>query len=268
MGEMRKLCVMAAIVIAAACLVVGGFALGRQTVKMASKPATLYVKDVGSWNGANVPVRACPSNYGVPSEGASASGPKTLETSIASNVAAQLSFYSDKTRTVEPFLAPNGWQCSVSVGADGGTTVIIYPPHVLQPVAQNGTEETMGVEAQLIPACQSCMAELVCAIFVDAETQRGYPTTFCPSYEPPTESVRFLEGSPTSSYGIASVTDPPGDTGTNALSGADYPAVGALAYGQEGTEGGAASVSCVLPLVYSDLCRAIVNRFVYVEERS
>lgn len=257
-----------ALIIVALGLLAGGFAWGRHSVNTSSKPLSLYVKDVGSWTGVDMPVKACPSTYGVPSEGTSASGPNTLKTSIASSVAAQLSFYSDKTRTVGPFLAPNGWQCSVTVGADGGTTVTIYPPHVLQPVTQNGSEDTMGVEANLIPACQSCIAELVCAIFVDAESQRGYPTTYCPSYEPPTESVRFLEGTPTSNLGIAWVTDPPGDAGTNALSGADFPAVGALAYGQNGTEGGAASVSCVLPLKYADLCRAIVDRFVYVEERS
>jgi hypothetical protein len=41
-----------------------------------------------------------------------------------------------------------------------------------------------------------------------------------------TESVRFLEGSPTTDYGIALVSDPAGVPGTNMLSGGNHPAVG------------------------------------------
>jgi hypothetical protein len=136
-------------------------------------------------------------------------------------------------------LGPNGWQCSVSVGVDGTTYITIYPSQVLEPSSQNGTEETMGVAATVIPVCQGCIADLVCPIFVNAETQLGYPSITCPSFEPTTESVLFLEGGPPSGYGIALISDPPDDPGTDTLSGGDYAAVGAMDFTGGNKQGGA-----------------------------
>jgi hypothetical protein len=267
---MKKLGIVTATVVAAVGLVSFGWALGRQDASTKVDHESLYAVHSGNWTGSDIPVRACPTTYGVgPGSSSGPKGPNQLKTSLTRDVAEQLAFYSDSSREVEPILGPDGWQCSISVGADGTTSVLIYPPGVLKPTSQSGSEETMGVAFNEIPACRECVGDLVCPIFVNALTQLGYtsPSTYCPGYEPTTESVRFLEGGPTSNYGLALVADPAGDSGTNELSGGDYAATGALDYAGGGEEPGASSVSCVLPQAHQDVCRAMVNRFVFIAGR-
>src|SRR5579871_3969218 len=260
---MKRLGVVVVVVAAAASLIALGWDLGRRDTGANPHRESLYAVHIGDWTGSDIPVKSCPTTYGVePGSSSGPKGPSQLKTSLARNVAEQLSFYSDSSREVEPILGPAGWQCSVSVGADGTTRVLIYPPGVLTPRTQNGTEETMAVTFNQIPACRECVGDLVCPIFVNALTQLGYtaPSSYCPGFEPPTESVRFLQGGPTSNYGIALVADPAGDSGTNELSGGDYAATGAVNYFAGGEEPGASSVSCVLPRAYQDVCQAVVNR--------
>lgn len=227
----------------AAGLLAGGWAWGHTSASPNAERLSLYVANLG-WSGSHIPVRARPSNYAVgPTSSAGPKGPAFAKTSIPTRIASQLEFYSDASREVSPILGPNGWQCSVSIGADGNTYVSIYPPPVLQPTSQNGTEETMGVSSTDIPACRGCVANLACPIFVNAETQLGYSSTYCPTSEPATESARFLEGGPSLNFGLAIISDPPGDPGTNSLSGGDYPAYGALHYFGGGEEPGASSSS-------------------------
>jgi hypothetical protein len=267
---MKRLGAVVTGVVAAACLVALGWSLGRQDTGTKAHPQSLYAIHSGNWTGSDIPVRACPTTYGVgPGSSSGPKGPSQLKTSLARGVAERLAFYSDSSREIQPILGPDGWQCSVSVGADGTTNVLIYPPGVLKPTSQGGSEETMGVAFNEIPACRECVGDLVCPIFVNALTQLGYasPSTFCPAYEPTAESVRFLEGGPTTNYGLALVADPAGDLGTNELSGGDYAATGALDYSGGGEEPGASSVSCVLPLAHRDVCQAVVNRFVFIAQR-
>jgi hypothetical protein len=266
--QRRTLGAIGAVVIAAA-LVAGGWAWGHGSASTTRiVHPSLYVANLGDWSGSHIPVRACPSSYGVgPSASSGPRGPAFVRTSIPARIASQLEFYSDASREVGPILGPNGWQCSVSIGADGNTYVTIYPPHVLKPASQNGTEETMGVSSTEIPACRGCVADLVCPIFVNAESQLENGSIYCPTFEPATESVRFLQGGPTLDFGVAIISDPPGDPGTNSLSGGDYPAYGALDYFGGGEEPGASSVSCVLPAAHAELCQTIVQHFVYEAER-
>jgi len=266
---MKRLIVVTAVVVAAVGLVALGWVIGRHGAVTKVDHQSLYVSHTGHWTGSDVPVRACPTTNGVgPGSSSGPTGPRQLKTSLTQGVAEQLEFYSDSSREVEPTLAPDGWQCSATIGADGTTNLLIYPPGVLKPSSQSGSEETMGVAFNQIPACRECVGDLVCPIFVNALTQLGYtsPSTYCPGYEPTTESVRFLEGGPTSNYGLALVADPAGDPGTNELSGGDYSASGALDYAGGGEEPGASSVSCVLPHADQDVCQAVVNRFLFIAE--
>jgi hypothetical protein len=121
----------------------------------------------------------------------------------------------------------------------------------------------MGIEETYIPACQGCIADLECPVFLNAETQLGYNGQYCPGNVPASESVRFLEGNAETDYGVAILSDPPGSLGTVTLSGGDYPAVGALLYLRVGTLGATGGkASCVLPSRYDELCTAVVNNFV------
>lgn len=220
----------------------------------------------GNWGSSNVPIRTCASSYGV-STMQSKRAPKSLRETPATSASSELSFYSDAKHNLTPILGPAGWKCSASEGADGTSTISIYPPGVSDPSGTaNGTEETMGVEETMLPACQGCIADLECPVFLNAENQLGYNGQYCPGYVPPSESVRFLEGNAESDYGVAILSDPSGSPGTVTLSGGDYPAIGALLYlrvGASGSDATGGSIGCVLPSRYDTLCKAVVNNFVW-----
>jgi len=245
------------VVVVAACAV--SYEVGRtsRSVKVAGLNLT---RDFGNWGSNDVPVKTCVSSYGLSFKNRHA--PKTLRADPATSLANALTFYTDAKHTLTPILGPAGWKCSASEGADGTSVISIYPPGVRDPGGTaNGTEETMGIEETTIPACRGCIADLECPVFLNAETQLGYNGQNCPGYVPSSESIRFLEGNAESNYGVALLSDPPGSPGSVALSGGDYPAVGALLYSSgNGASGG--SMGCVLPGSYGKLCSAIVNDFV------
>ncbi len=248
---------LAIVVLVVACVV--SFEVGK-TSKV-TKGVGLTVAPVkGGWGSNGVPVKTCVSSYGLSFK--NRHEPKTLRVNPATSQANELTFYTDAKHLLTPILGPAGWKCSASEGADGGSEISIYPPGVRNPEGiANGTEQTMGIEETMIPACRGCIADLECPVFLNAETQLGYNGQNCPGYVPSSESVRFLEGNAESNYGVALLSDPPGSAGTVTLSGGDYPAVGALLYSSE-TEASNGSIGCVLPGSYGKLCNAIVNDFV------
>lgn len=246
------------VVVVAACAV--SYEVGR-TSRSAKVSGLIFTRDIGNWGSNDVPVKTCASSYGL-SYMKNHRAPKSLRTSPATSLANALTFYTDAKHTLTPILGPAGWKCSASEGADGTSEISIYPPGVRNPGGiANGTEETMGIEETMIPACVGCIADLECPVFLNAETQLGYNGQNCPGYVPSSESVRFLEGDAESNYGVALLSDPPGSPGSVTLSGGDYPAVGALLY-SSGKEPSGGSIACVLPGSYGKLCSAIVNDFV------
>jgi hypothetical protein len=250
------------VVVAAACTV--SYEVGKGTTKVTTSAGLTFRPIKGTWTSNNVPVKTCTSTYGIstsPTKHAS----RQLRMTSASKVASELTFYTDADHVLTPVLGPAGWNCSASQGADGTSTISIYPPGVRDPVgASNGTEETMGIEETMIPACQGCLASLECPVFLNAEDQLGYNGQYCPGYMPSSESVRFLEGDAESDYGVAVLSDPPRSSGTVTLSGGDYPALGALLYlrSASGAQALGGSIGCVLPGRSGEMCRAIVNDFV------
>lgn len=247
-----------AAVLVAACAV--SYEVGRTSKSVKASRSSL-TWDVGSWGSNDVPVKACVSSYGL-SDMKYRNAPKTLRANPATSRANELTFYTDAKHLLTPILGPAGWKCSASEGADGGSEISVYPPGVRNPEGiANGTEKTMGIEETMIPACQGCIADLECPVFLNAENQLGYTGQNCPGYVPSSESVRFLEGNAESNYGVALLSDPPGSPGSVTLSGGDYPAVGALLY-LNGGEASGGSIGCVLPGSYAKLCNAIVDDFV------
>jgi hypothetical protein len=245
------------VVVVAACVV--SYEVGR-TSRSATVSVLNVTRDFGNWGSNDVPVKTCVSSYGLSFTNRHA--PKTLRVKPATSLAKDLTFYTDAKHQLTPILGPDGWKCSASEGADGTSEISIYPPGVRNPEGiANGTEETMGIEETMIPACIGCIADLVCPVFLNAETQLGSSGQYCPGNVPSSESVRFLEGDAESNYGVALLSDSAGSPGSVTLSGGDYPAVGALLY-SSAKEPSGGSIGCVLPGSYGKLCSAILNDFV------
>ncbi len=275
---------MAVVALVAALLAAGGVAAGlvashRDQTPAASvrkqsgrviSPATTSATSTPPVPGTTAPaasvnptltVNECPSSYGLQQTPTSRI-PSTIAAFLPASEADRLAFYSDSTRSVDPVLAPVGWDCSVSVGADGSTIVSVFPSGQPDPKVLGGTlpATTQGVIAYSPSACQGCVADLVCPVFSNSETQLGYSGQSCDS-EPPAEQVTFLAGSSTSDHGTVALKDPPGVQGTVQMSGGDYEAIGVMRYTDQQNEGQAAAESCVLQQDESALCAAITNDF-------
>ncbi len=257
---MRKVLIVVGVVAVLTVVSASAFVFGMRS--QSSIPAkSVFEITAGNWTSRGIPVKVCSSSYGIPQT--PKKGAQSQAISGLSRSASELALYVDSARTLRPVLGPASWKCSVSEGADGTAILAIYPKGVLNPSGTlNGTEETVGVEAEVIPACQGCIADLVCPVFLNAESQLGYQGILCPSYLPPSESERFIEGNAQSDYGIALLNDPPGEPGTVALSGGDYPALGALIFSGGYGSHDASSIGCVLPQEYRSICREVVKYFV------
>jgi hypothetical protein len=212
--------------------------------------------------GSTLLVHECPSSYGA-QQTPTSRVPRSIAVSLSKSEADRLAFYSDSTRSVDPVLAPAGWSCSATIGADGSTTLSVFPGTQPDPSISSGTwpATTQGVVAYSASECQDCVASLVCPVFSNAEDQLGYFDDSCSS-EPPGERATFLTGSSTADHGTVELTDPPGTQGTVQMSGGSYEALGIMRYDDSLGEGQAAAESCVLRQDESTLCPTITNDFV------
>ncbi len=285
-GHRRRTAVVVTLILLLVAGVVGGLSVarhetsnadgrgGRSTPTGAKGPGTAPQTTSGSAatsvpptaapsTSATLSVNECPSSYGAQQTPVSRI-PSTIAVSLAAGEGKRLTFYSDSARSVDPVLAPVGWSCTVNVGADGSTVVSVFPTGEPDPSSGDATlpSGTEGVVAYSPSACQDCVADLVCPIFPNAESDLSYFGQSCPSSAPPDEQTVFLAGSSSSDFGTVELTDPPGVQGDVAMSGGDLLAVGMMRYADGSEEGQAAMESCVLPSASSALCAAIVNDFV------
>ena len=282
----RRTAIVAAVVVLLVAGVVGGLSVARHEhsnavgsggnsgqpgAKSAGAPpqtapasaATSAPPTAPSQTGATLSVNECPSSYGAQQDPSSRI-PSSIGVSLAAGERRSLTFYSDSTRSVDPVLAPVGWSCTATVGADGSTVVSVFPSGESDPSSGDASlpSDTEGVIAYSPSACQGCVADLVCAVFPNAESDLSYFGQSCPSSAPPDERTEFLAGSSSSDFGTVELTDPPGVQGDVAMSGGNLQAVGMMRYSDDSGEGKAAMESCVLPSASSALCSVIVNDFV------
>jgi hypothetical protein len=232
--------------------------VGSSTTAKRASSTTNALADV-------VPVVECPSVYGIPGTPAP-KYPSTIAVSLPAAVAERLSYYSDSTRSVDPILAPRGWDCRVGVGADGQIAVGVFPQSTPDKFPYSfERSDVQGVVARSDSSCAGCISGTVCPLAPSA-TEGTFASGFpCPYSRPPTEEVRWANGSPNTPPGAATndvvyFTDPPGVVGDGAPSGGPLTARGVLLFVNE--QGAAASIeTCTLPTSMSALCTPILNDF-------
>ena len=126
--------------------------------------------------GPAVPVVACASSYGDGPPTGLAVLPRSLRPGLPAGVAKMLAYYTNDRRTLDPVLAPRGWDCHVQVGADGTTGVDVYPPRMSPKPGGTGDEE---VQAASGSACQGCTYSTVCALVPAAGNELGFAMLPC-----------------------------------------------------------------------------------------
>lgn len=254
----RMLLSLAGVVVVA--LVAGAYFIGRSTSSSEVKKSLTSTSASAS---SSLPVVECPSSFGAGSVPPS-QYPAEEAVKLPVDQEDRLAFYSDSTRSTVPLLAPRGWKCIFDEGADGSMFISIYPSDQNPPISIHSSQgsKSEGVNASSTSDCQGCAATLTCPVFINAPKDLGYTSLQCPSTAPPEEKLKFLEGSPTGSYGIVNIYDPPDVEGTNDGSGGQYPANGVLELLPYQSNWTSTAESCVLPSKDKSLCSAITTNFV------
>ncbi len=213
-----------------------------------------------------LPVVVCPTIHGSDWE------PRTIPTTRASNVPADLSrrfsVYSDDQDEVS-LLAPRGWTCQASIGADGNDYLWAYPRGEVRSRltrVYKWPNAAQAVTADLLPVCEGCVLEQACPFFPKAEQDLvvSYGTGFHCPHRPPGQDVERVTST------AVAFADPPGKKGTGNPSGGEYPADGVVTFKeQSGTNiYGSSMETCTLPLKDQAICVVVRNVFIALWDKN
>lgn len=164
----------------------------------------------------------------------------------ASAGARQLAAYGNSAGST--LIGPKDWECQSTIGADGSESIAVTPVPV-ESAFEEHTEEAVTLIG--IPACATCMAERLCALFPDAPPVAAYSPRLPCDEKPPRESVEVI-----GDY-AANFEDPPHVAGQGVPSGGRNAAIGTVAY-EPST--GVVQVTCTLAPPQEDLCAEIATR--------
>jgi len=201
----------------------------------------------------------CPTTYGVQPTGTPRL-PSTVATSVPSGLVSRIAVYTDAQGEMQ-ILAPTGWACAATIGADGSSVLAAFPEGQPDPTTSSSPRDTgeqvVGGQAG---ACSSCNYAQTTPVFTAAATRcaidhAGEPST-CPGPHPG-------ESTTTIGDGIVGFLDPPGVKGSGAGSGGVYPANGVVTYHPESTGSQPSYLeTCTLPDTMHSLCTTALDDFV------
>lgn len=186
-----------------------------------------------------VAVHRCPTQYGV--VGASFTRPSSARLDLGTADAKRLVAWAGGGTPI--VLAPQGYDCTALVAADGGVHVRLAPPGA----ATTGPAVDVEVEG----SCVGCIVQLACGVFRDAAKGSGFT---CKTPRPEAERVSRLIPN------VRAFHDPAGVKGSGDPSGGRFPALGAVVYVPDKTDF-AARVTCTLAPRDASLCQGVISDF-------
>jgi hypothetical protein len=201
----------------------------------------------------------CPTTYGVQPAG-TPNLPSTVAESIPSSLVNQVALYTDAQGQMQ-ILAPTGWACAATIGADGSSELAGFPEGQPNPTTDRAAPDTgEQVVGSQTGGCAGCLYSQVTPLFTAAAKQCAIDYAGTPSQCPvpyARESIDPLGN------GIVGFFDPPGVRGSGAGSGGAYPANGVVTY-HPATPGPQPSYieTCTLPDSEHSLCTASLDKFV------
>ncbi len=192
---------------------------------------------------ATIPVKRCPSTYGVPQ--AAPPIPAAISVPIAHALVALLTGYSNGALTL---VAPSDWICRGQVGADGSGGTTIHP----RGHSGRDAPQITGLSA----FTPGVAADLACGFFAAATAQ--LPVRPCLNHRPRRERREAL------SRHVVPFQDPAGVRGSGVPSGGRYAAFGAVLFQAQGSRSDtyAGKVTCAVPAVERRLCTPAAVGFV------
>ncbi|HTT91231.1 MAG TPA: hypothetical protein VMF65_16875 [Acidimicrobiales bacterium] len=194
-------------------------------------------------------------------------GPKPMPATKVVNVPSQLvnkmAVYSDDQGDLY-LLAPLGWACQASLGADGNDSIAVYPPGEVGTsqfaLGHNWPKSAQAVTGDLLPSCYACFVGQACTFFPAAEHDlvQDYGQQLSCTPLPSGQDVSRLSSS------VIAFEDPANVLGTGEPSGGVYPASGVVTFKDRVPSGayGSAMETCTLPKTEHLMCNAAVQAFI------
>ena len=204
---------------------------------------------------ATVPVVTCATTFALATPPPTVPLPASVTVDVPTAQAATLAVYAD-SNSIMRVLAPAGWSCKASYGADGSGIITVVPKG--DPLPLPGQEPDPSDEA--ISATETGgspvqAAAAGCAFFPAAATAYASDLGRGCSPRPPSEMVDPVSAT------VVDFEDPAGTKGTGEPSGGPDPANGVMTYSP--TEGpGFYLDTCTLPQDAHATCTAVLNYFI------
>jgi hypothetical protein len=220
------------------------------------RPATAKASTVTVY----LPVVRCATTFALSTPPSTVPIPTSASARVPSDLATKLAAYID-TSDIMTLLAPKGWICSATYGADGSGGLLIHPSGALVPGSSWGAGWPLPRSSldEAITGTQpggSATQGLgyACTIFRSAaagfETAFGHP---CPPH-PTSERVRRI------STHVFGFEDPPGKPGLGIPSGGRNPANGVNIY-YTSTIPAAYIATCTMAATENSLCSVVLKQF-------
>ena len=205
-----------------------------------------------------LPVDTCNTSYG--DTNPNTPPPSTMQVTLPSSMSGtSLSYYALGNNEYS-VLAPAGWDCSGSVGADGSSGMTVVPPSEANALADSTVPSASSMPQAIYVtnngACQGCGFSQTCGIFAQANTQYANSLGGCTS-PPASETDTTLTST------VVGFLDPPGVSGTGQPSGGSNPANGVITFAlTNGNQANSDLMTCELPDTEHQLCTATLNDFI------
>ncbi len=209
---------------------------------------------------ATVPVVVCPTSVGA------ASSPRPVPSSAkVPATGAHLVVYSTTSGYLQ-VLAPKGFFCNGSIGADGGASLTASAP---SPFYNPSSLGNGGVSTEAVPTCVGSQLLLACPFFPVAlvALHREYPGTSCDP-QPLGQHVKRL------SADVVAIYDPAGEAVPSSSGGlvpnnSPYATDGVVVYAkyryQGYTDTTAMEAVCVLPTDEHATCSTVLDVFLQTQ---
>jgi hypothetical protein len=206
---------------------------------------------------ASLPVVSCRTKFALATPPPTVPVPATVTVDVPVALMGKLALYTD-TSDIMKLLAPTGWSCSASYGADGSGIITIVPKGESLPA----TGLTSDSSDQAITAYETGgspvqAAAAACSFFPAAATATESDLEKGCSPRPPSEIVDPL------STTVVDFEDPAGVKGTGDPSGGQDPANGVMTYSPTKAPGYYLG-TCTLAQNEHEVCTAALNYFVTV----
>jgi hypothetical protein len=238
--------------VAATCVVLAASGTAAASVR----PATAK----SSTTTVHLPVVPCPTTFALATPPSTVPIPSSVSAKVPSDLATKLAAYVD-TSDIMTLLAPKGWICSATYGADGSGGLLIHPSGEAVPgsswgagwpLSRSSSDEAITGTQPGGSATQGL--GYACTIFRSAaagfETAFGHP---CPPH-PSSEHVRRI------STHVFGFEDPPGLHGLGIPSGGRNPANGVNIY-YPSTIPAAYIATCTMPAAEHTVCTVVLGKF-------